>query len=322
MLDFWKNTKELETRLSAVQEIIAARLAIDDPEIQAALAVFLSKPGKMIRPALFLLFATWEKEISERELHIAASLELLHLATLIHDDIIDDSHTRRKQPTIQATLGKDVAVYAGDFIYTIYFEMLTETMAETPYLAKNAASMKRILNGELLQKANLYSQNQTVASYLSAISGKTAELLALACEEGAYFGALSPENIARAREIGRSIGLAFQIHDDVLNFSLDFANEKPILTDVAQGIYTLPLLLALENAPERVTPYLKTPSALTRAELIELAELVKSCGALEEAHAIAQELTDKALSELAKLPASSNQKNIEKAVKKLLVRTY
>ncbi|MDR0199568.1 MAG: polyprenyl synthetase family protein [Streptococcaceae bacterium] len=322
MFDFWMENRDMMRQLETVQNIMDTRLEIDDPEIREAIKHFAENGGKMVRPALFLLFSQLGNAGQSGDPRIAASLELLHLATLIHDDIIDDADTRRKQPTVQAQLGKDTAVYAGDFIYTVYFELLVETMAGTPFLARNAASMKKILNGELTQKALMYQTDCTREQYMQAIAGKTAELLSLACEEGAYFGGLDEENVLRARQIGEHIGLAFQIYDDVLNFSLDFVNEKPILTDVTQGIYTLPLLIARDKEPAVISKYLESPQALTKPELIELAEFVKSCGALDEAISEATHLTNLALSDIAHLPDTTSRKILTEVTNKLLKRQF
>lgn len=327
MFEFWKEYREMEKQLASVQTVIESRLKIKSSEIEGAVQTFVSHSGKMVRPALFLLFAgltgkSKDSEDPKKLNEIAASLELLHLATLIHDDIIDDADTRRKVPTIQAQLGKDTAVYTGDFVYTVYFQLLIENLSGTPYLAQNARSMKKILQGELIQKENEFKPDLKVRQYYRAISGKTSELIALACSQGAYFGGLDRIQQARARRIGSFIGFAFQIYDDILNFSLDKKNEKPILTDVIQGIFTLPLLIAKDKAPAEIDPYLAKAGHLNSDELVELAQLVKSTGGLDQALEVAHKFSDKAIAEIKELPKGSNQKILLEATKKLLKRTY
>jgi len=326
VLTFWQDYPEIQEKLKDVQGLMAARLKINNQEIQEALEKFISRGGKMVRPALFLLFAGIVPDATSDEaqlIKIAASLEMLHSATLIHDDIIDDSPLRRGLPSIESQFGKDVAVYAGDFVYTVYFELLIETMNGTPFLSKNAKSMKRILQGELTQMQSAFNAQNTARRYMKAISGKTAELLSLSCLEGVYFAGGNQQMQRSARKIGRAIGLAFQVSDDILNFTvgLDEA-DKPILTDFRQGIYTLPLLLAKEADASAVMPYLKAPELLTRQECLELAELVKALGGLTGALMVASRLTDLALVEIKKLPPSRHRQILEEATTILLHRNY
>lgn len=326
LLTFWQDYPEIQNKLKDVQALMIERLKINNQEIEAALEKFASRGGKMVRPALFLLFAGIVPNGSKDEekiIKIAASLEMLHSATLIHDDIIDDSPLRRGLPSIESQFGKDVAVYAGDFVYTVYFELLIETMNGTSFVAKNAQSMKKILQGELTQMQSAFDKNNTARRYMKAISGKTAELLSLSCLEGVYFAGGDKKLQHSARKIGRAIGLAFQVYDDILNFTvgLDEA-DKPILTDFRQGIYTLPLLLAREVNDEAIAPYLEAPENLSRQECLDLAELVTESGGITGALLVAGRLTELALNEIRKLPESPNRQILEEATQILLERNY
>ena len=329
MLSFWQDYPEIQEKLVAVQALMNERLKINQSDIKEALQKFASRGGKMVRPALFFLFAglSGTAEISqeqeERFVKIASSLEMLHAATLIHDDIIDDSPMRRGMASIESQFGKDVAVYTGDFIYTIYFELLIETMAPTPFLSRNAKSMKKILQGELIQKQSTFNPAISARRYLKAISGKTAELLSLSCLEGAYFSDADLSIQRIAKRVGLAIGLAFQIYDDILNFTIGLEEEnKPVLTDVRQGIFTLPLLIARENAPEKILPYLAHPEQLTRQECLTLSELVTELGGISGAFLVANALTDKALAEIDKLPACPNREILSEVTQLLLQRKY
>jgi heptaprenyl diphosphate synthase len=248
---------------------------------------------------------------------------LLHSATLVHDDIIDDSPTRRGMPSIQTRFGKDVAVYTGDFMYTSYFELLAECMSHTPFLLKNAQAMKKVLQGELTQMTCTFNPDQTVNDYLRNINGKTAELIRLSCHEGAYFGGADKILQARAKRIGSAIGLAFQVYDDILNFSLALGNnQKPILTDVQQGIFTLPLLIARDSQPTVIRPFLEKPATLSRNDLIQLAYYVESFGGIAGSLDFAQKLTKKALAEIHELPDTKSKEVLRHVSMQLLERTY
>ncbi|KRM92749.1 polyprenyl diphosphate synthase [Liquorilactobacillus cacaonum DSM 21116] len=136
----------------------------------------------MLRPGLFLLFSELgekDKQDEEKLLKVAASLEILHKATLIHDDIIDDSPLRHGVVTIQSNFGKDVAVYAGDLLFTAFFELLIDTMNGTSLMQDNATAMKKLLFGELGQMHARFNQQQTIENYVENIKGKTAELFSL-----------------------------------------------------------------------------------------------------------------------------------------------
>lgn len=324
MLDYWNEYPKIQANLIQVKELISQRLVINNKSIEEAITKFSSTGGKMIRPALFFLFADFgEKKEHEQLIKIAASLELLHSATLVHDDIIDDSPTRRGMPSIQTRFGKDVAVYTGDFMYTSYFELLAECMSQTPFLLKNAQAMKKVLQGELTQMTCTFNADQTVSDYLRNINGKTAELIRLSCHEGAYFGGADKKLQSRAKRIGSAIGLAFQVYDDILNFSLELGNDqKPILTDVQQGIFTLPLLIARDNHPEIIRPYLEKPEELSRQDLIQLAIYVDSLGGISGSLSFAEKLTQKALDEIHQLPDSKSKEVLVIVAKQLLERTY
>lgn len=324
MLDYWNEYPKIQENLIQVKKLISQRLVINNKSIEEAITKFSSTGGKMIRPALFFLFADFgEKKEQEQLVKIAASLELLHSATLVHDDIIDDSPTRRGLPSVQSRFGKDVAVYTGDFMYTSYFELLAECMSHTPFLLKNAQAMKKVLQGELTQMTCTFDPDQTIGDYLRNINGKTAELIRLSCHEGAYFGGSDKKLQSRAKRIGSAIGLAFQIYDDILNFSLKLGNDqKPILTDVQQGIFTLPLLIARDNQPEVIRPYLEHPETLSRQELIQLAYYVDSFGGIAGALDFAEKLTKKALNEIQELPDGKSKEILKTVAVQLLERSY
>ncbi|MFC4771449.1 polyprenyl synthetase family protein [Enterococcus hermanniensis] len=324
MLDYWNDYPELQKNLIEVKELISQRLVINNPSIEEAITKFSSTGGKMIRPALFFLFADFgDKKETDQLIKIAASLELLHSATLVHDDIIDDAKTRRGMLSIQARFGKDIAVYTGDFMYTSYFELLAESMSDTPFLLKNARAMKKILQGELTQMTCTFNPDQTLCEYLRNINGKTAELIRLSCHEGAYFGGSDKNIQARAKRIGSSIGLAFQVYDDILNFSIELGDEKkPILTDVQQGIFTLPLLIARDNQPDIIRPYLETPEQLSKTELRQLASYVTEFDGISGALAFAEKSTHKALKEIQQLPDCDGKEILASVATQLLTRKY
>lgn len=156
-----------------------------------------------------------------------------------------------------------------------------------------------------------------------SIKGKTAELFWLACKEGAYFGGCDVQTVRLAGRIGRNIGFAFQIYDDILDYTADQDKlKKPVLEDLGQGIYTLPLLLAKQQNPEALMPYLCKQSAITPDEITEVAKLVVQLGGVEQAKQMAQAFTQKALIDIEKLPNSPAKDCIQQLTLQLLQRQY
>lgn len=325
-MPYWNNYPIIQNRLQTVCTVICTKVKIRNAEVQTALTDFSTSGGKLLRPAFFLLFSdlgALEKQEEEQLLKIAASVELLHMATLIHDDIIDDSPLRRGAASVQSRYGKDIAVFTGDLLFTVFFELLIETMNGSEFMTINAQSMKRLLLGELDQMHTRYNQRLTFRDYLRAINGKTAQLFWLACKQGAYFGHADKKTQRLAGRIGRNIGLAFQIYDDILDYTADTKTlKKPVLEDLAQGVYTLPLLLAYQEAPAHFTPYLAKKELLLPKEAGQVAQLVAHHGGTAKAKAIAQRFAEKALADIRKLPDRPAKALLEQLTLELLERTF
>ena len=325
MTNYWNDFPNIQHSLTETCILIEKKMEIRNKEIEHALIELTYSGGKLLRPAFFFLFSqlgTPEKQDKEQLIKIAASLEILHMATLIHDDIIDDSPLRRGSITVQSQYGKDIAVYAGDLLFTDFFELLADTMNGSSFLRVNAKAMKRLLLGELDQMQNRYNQKMTLSDYLKSVVGKTAELFSLSCLEGAHFGHSSIEIERLAKRIGRHVGIAFQVYDDILDYSTTTEIlKKPVLEDLAQGVYTLPLLCALEKDPERFTPYLDKKAAITTVEAQTVASLVHELNGVEDAKRFAAKVTQKALTDIDKLPACLVKKQLIQLTELLLTRT-
>ena len=185
--------------------------------------------GKLLRP-LFLSFAQLGDEEKQEEtttIKIAASLEILHMATLIHDDIIDDSPLRRGAVTIQSQYGKTWLFYTGDLLFTEFFTLIADAMNGSEFMKINAQGMKRLLLGELDQMSHRFDRRMSIPAYLEVSTAKQPNF-SLSCLEGAYFGHSS--KVQRlAKRIGRH-GIAFQVYDDILDYTADTETlKKPAL---------------------------------------------------------------------------------------------
>ncbi|WP_207941998.1 heptaprenyl diphosphate synthase [Enterococcus sp. DIV2402] len=326
MLSYWNDYPTIQNKLQIVCSLIEKQMRVRNKDIQETLIDFSQAGGKYLRPAFFLLFASLgdpEKQDEEQLIKIAASLEILHMATLIHDDIIDDSPLRRGTKTVQSRYGKDIAVYTGDLLFTEFFKLIIEAMNGSKFLAINARSMHRLLLGELDQMNTRYNKTETIRDYLRSVNGKTAELFWLACAQGAHFGHTEAYVQRIAGRIGRNIGIAFQVYDDILDYTADEETlKKPILEDLAQGVYTLPLLLAKAEHPSVFLPYLEKEDKITPEESQEVADLVVKYQGVEMAKDIARRYTQKALVDIEILPDGEAKEMLQLLTTQLLLRSY
>lgn len=214
----------------------------------AVLKDTLSSSGKMLRPQLLLMFGKLGPEADrERLCLLAAMVELTHLASLIHDDIVDDAPCRRGRPSIQGKYGKDAAVYAGDFLISRVFRWgAREGLNEA--VERLARTMEDMCLGEIGQAACKFRDDVSAAEYYANIRGKTASLFQSACAIGAAESGCPGWVVERAERFGEALGLLFQIRDDLLDFTAtDKAAGKSTHKDFRDGIYTMPVLKALEN---------------------------------------------------------------------------
>ncbi|MDA9471489.1 polyprenyl synthetase family protein [Enterococcus sp. 5H] len=326
MNDFWKEFPTVQQQLNKTCELIKNQIKIRNKDIEEAIVELTYSGGKLLRPAFFFLFAQigdQNKQDEQQLIKIAASIEILHMATLIHDDIIDDSPLRRGIITVQSQYGKDIAVYTGDLLFTEFFELLADTMNGSTFLHTNASAMKRLLLGELDQMHTRYKSDMTVWDYLRSVNGKTAELFSLSCLEGAHFGYASVEVQRLATRIGRHIGIAFQVYDDILDYTADSETlKKPVLEDLAQGVYTLPLIFAMQKSPESFSHYLAKGAEITPDEALETAQLVHQLDGVNDAKAFAKKVTEKALTDIEKLPECLAKEHLQQLTQLLLQRSF
>lgn len=324
MSSYWSQYPEIEKEIKEVTRLIEKRVHVRNKEIEAAIIQLSQAGGKYLRPAFFFLFSSFgphQQARKEQLIKIATSLEILHMATLIHDDVIDDSPLRRGNSTVQSLFGKDIAVYTGDFLFTVFFELILESMTSTPYMAINAKAMKKILIGELDQMHLYFKQEQSIKDYLRAISGKTAELFKLASQEGAYFSGADETVVRLAGRIGYHIGMTFQILDDVLDYTADQkAFNKPVLEDISNGVYSLPLLFAIRENPQALKPLLDKKATINSQELQEVARLVIAHKGVEQAKDLARKYTQKAINDIEQLPKSKAKKQLLQLTNHLLKR--
>ncbi|WP_281738421.1 polyprenyl synthetase family protein [Enterococcus dispar] len=300
----WQEYPALQPELRQTLTLMEDSIKLKNKPVADAILSMIHSGGKLLRPAYQLLFSQFGPEQDRKKaVSLAASIEMLHTATLVHDDIVDEADLRRGLQTIRSEFGNAVAVYAGDFLFVCCFKLMADYASSMRSLQINSRSMEKILNGELGQMDTRFDTNVTINDYLENISGKTAELFSLSCSVGALESGTGERFAKQCGDIGQNIGMAFQIIDDILDYSQPAtAIGKPVLEDVRQGVYSLPLLLALQKAPQQVLPLLEKRGEITDEEVETLYGYVHEFGGVEAAKAYAEDYTDKALKGIKKLP--------------------
>ncbi len=263
--------------------------------------------GKRLRPAMTIASAMLGKYQRDKVLSTAVSIELLHTATLVHDDIIDNSPLRRNIPTVFAREGVNTAVFAGDYLYVKSIQALAAADLPLAYMQQLAKAIEAVCVGEVEQFRGRGSI-PGFKTYLSRISRKTAALFAAACAVGAHLGGLVDDQIKLAARFGGYFGIAFQIKDDLLDIlERPEATGKPAGNDLKEGIVTLPLILAAASTPAvyaKAQAYLgalggkKTP----KREMAQLLKLVDQCEGITKTQDVLSKYVSKAGRYLKRLP--------------------
>lgn len=318
MSNYWIEHPFMQAELEAVRAFMLDSVSDAIPLVREPLTEVIQSGGKMLRPAMVILGAKLGKYNSKRIIPIAACVELLHTATLIHDDIIDESKLRRGIETVHSKYSKEVAVLVGDYVFAKTFDLLAgDYPAE---MLKNLSrSIMKICEGELSQFAHRYSETLDLDQYIEIIAGKTAALFSMSLFAGAYEAKVSNATQRALVQAGYCIGMTFQIIDDCLDFlGKPETIGKNVANDIKQGDMTLPLLLALRNEPTGALQKLVFQSALTQEDILQIGSLVIASNGVALAQEKAKEYGQDALIALSKVKKSESRKILEKIVASIL----
>lgn len=325
---FWDSFPQVQKDMIEISHIILTHVNSVPGLLGQALEDTFAVPGKMLRPACVMLFGAFGPDADQKhdELQkIATSIETLHNATLIHDDIIDESSMRHGRPSIQTKYGKHIAVYAGDYLVALSLTLLSENAQNLHSVIADGKTMQNILVGETEQYNNAYNIDISEKEYLDQIKGKTGVLFGLACFIGAYESGTKVTKALKAKKFGEYLGQAFQLRDDILDYTTTSSTlKKPVLLDVKDGIYSGPLIFALQNDDNNhLHELVKMGKDLTQDQLHEIENLVNHLGGVERAQKLADQYTEKALASLKKhWPDNENRALIEQLTGRLLKRQY
>lgn len=322
-IDFTSIQQLTTAEAKAVDQLILQELTSDVVLINQIGHYIINSGGKRLRPMLLLLTAKALKYQEDNHLILAAVIEFIHTATLLHDDVVDESDLRRGKDTANAVWGNAPSVLVGDYLYSSAFEMMVRTnnMRVMEILSKTTTA---IAEGEVLQLLNCNNPATSEEKYLEVISRKTAILFSAATRLGAVIAQATPEIEESLANYGQHLGVAFQLIDD----ALDYTSSKDELgknlgDDLAEGKPTLPLIYAIENGTKAqsdvITNAIKTGS---RDAFNEVYEIVKLTNAITYTEQRADEEAQKAINALAILPDSEYKEALARLARFSVQRSY
>ncbi|CCO06988.1 polyprenyl synthetase family protein [Desulforamulus hydrothermalis] len=300
MLDFFRQVRE---DLELVEQEIKAVVQSRDPLLTQTSMHLLNAGGKRLRPAFALLAGKLYNYSLEKLLPLAVALELIHMASLVHDDVVDNSQTRRGTPTVKANWGNAISMHTGDYLFAKSLVLISQY--ENPVIAKVLAETSvKMCEGEIHQISTAFKADQSWRDYFYRIERKTALLIAASCQLGAVAAGAPVQDRQRLRRFGHQLGMAFQITDDVLDMVADQSLlGKPLGGDLRQGILTMPVLYSLEKSPQRrrLRELVEIPNK-TDDQVKEAIDIIKEAGGIEFSFEVARRYIDKAKNNLALLP--------------------
>jgi len=309
-LDLAEICRPIAEDLAEVERRFTSAGKVDSPGLSELLNHGLKGGGKRIRPILALLSAGLFDGSMERLMPMALAVELTHLATLVHDDTIDNSAVRWGRPTVNVLWGTEQAVLLGDYLFARAGQ-LTASTGNIRVVELLSTSLMTITSGEIAQARSSFDLEQTREHYVHRISSKTASLFILATESGAVLAGAAEESIQILREYGENLGIAFQIVDDILDFiGSEEEMGKPVGSDLNQGTLTLPSMFLLERHPDD-NPVKRLFRERGGAEHVRQAiEMVRNSSIIDECFDVASEYCERACDRLAQLPDNECRRSL------------
>lgn len=327
-MQFSQLINPIQADSAALELLLSEQLTSAIPVISDIGNHLVHSGGKRIRPAILLLMARgcgFDPQPGQSDhCRAAAALELIHSATLLHDDVIDTSMTRRGEPTAHTIWGNAKSVLVGDFLYSRAFQQLTLLDQAASVLPIIADSTTQIAEGEVLQLSHRHNPLLTRDIYQQIIVSKTAKLFEVAAHVGSVLANISEAHQLLAASYGLHLGLAFQLVDDLLDYSADAQQMgKDLGDDLAEGKMTLPMIIALEKGDEKTQTLIK--SAILdgdRSKLSEIREAIISSGSVELTMDAAREAAHKACAALSFMPPSPYKNSLAALAEFAVSRSY
>jgi len=298
--------------LRQVESAIEEALKTSDAMLADVSTHLLHAGGKRIRPALVLLASKFPGSQLERVVPVAVAVELIHMATLVHDDVVDKATVRRGLPTVNAKWSNQISVLVGDYLFAKAFSILAKT-GDTRVVQIMADVVYEMSRGEVAQIESYFQTEQTEAQYYERIAQKTGYLIAECCRLGAVVAGAEEAEIRSLYNYGMGVGLSFQIADDLLDFHGSAAKVgKPVAGDLKTGILTLPVIHALQHSAhaDELRSIISTHS-ISDADVARVKDLLEECGSFAYARAKADLHLANAVAELERVPELATRAGLQ-----------
>lgn len=304
---FDKIKQPIQTELEQCHQLLSQSFQHKNPLLNQALQQVRSRSGKMMRPMLVLLSAKLFNEVNDNAIRIAAAYESFHTASLIHDDVVDESDERRGQDSMNQSFNNKVAVLVGDYILTLSLHNIAATRnAQLIDIMSSAA--KGLSNGELLQLYNIQKEKVTEETYFEIIRNKTATLFAACAASGAIAAGAKPSDVDIMFQFGEKVGMCFQIKDDLFDYG-DENVGKPTGNDMREGKFTLPAIFAINQGEadmDQLVYKVKHCSA-SESDIKTLIDYTKEKGGIDYAILVMNRYADEAIHLLDRYPESATK---------------
>jgi heptaprenyl diphosphate synthase len=314
----------LKHDLNQIEAELARAVLSEEHELSASSSHLLTAGGKRMRPVFVLLSGHFGTYDLDRLKKVAVALELIHMATLVHDDVIDNARTRRGRTTVRAEWDNRVAMYTGDFIFARALKEIT-SIHDQEVQEILATAIMRMCLGEIDQIEDLFREKLSLKRYLRRIKRKTALLMAISCRLGALVSGAEPARVRRLAAYGYHVGMAFQLTDDVLDLTGDEkVLGKPAGSDLRQGNVTLPVIHALETVSsderEAILRYLRSRGE--EGDLEQILAIVRKSGGVEYTLQLSKRYLEKAVQALEGLPFSHERESLRLIAEFIVRRSY
>ena len=323
-MDLQNVYQELKHDLQEVEQGLTQSIQTDHPYLHKTSSHLLLAGGKRIRPIFVLLSGHFGNFDLEKLKRVAITLELIHMATLVHDDIIDDAKTRRGKLTVKEKWDNEIAMVTGDYIFASALKEISKIQIPEVHQTLSSTILE-VCRGEIEQIRDHFQLNLSVKRYFHRIKRKTALLMAISCKLGAVVCQASPEIVRKLYAYGYYVGMAFQMIDDVLDFTGDEKTlGKPAGSDLKQGNVTLPVVYLLAHGSEKekaiLTEYLKSKGK--KASLSQVIPIVKNSKGIPYTINLAKRYLGKALQAIEPLPAIRQKQSMHQITEFILQRSY
>ena len=300
----------IKEELNAVRNTMLDATRNDNPRLTGPLDHALKNQGKLARPAITLLCGKLFTYNTEPLIQMSAAIEFLHLASLLHDDTIDKSDTRRGQPTVSSVWGNNTAILIGDYLFA-KSAYIVSTLGKTEMMTIFAQTLMSLCIGVLEESSNTYNAKQTRDDYYKKIDNKTASLFYLASESGAALGDAPKKSIDSLKSYGYNLGMAFQIIDDILDFTGEQEEMgKPVGSDFLSGNLTLPAILLMEKQPQDNLIEKAFQEKCKGEDIKNIVSKIQNSSIIEQSYAVANDFCFKSKQTLAEMPDSAAKKSL------------